>query len=254
METAGYFVGDPPRAGAAIRPVRAPAMRDDRAWARLRTQEQMFGSFQPSQGLFETARRSIREGDANAQAETRNARHNVRALAAEALPAGLSLADFPPSLPGEAESLAWLDQLQPGADWRTALKLAGGAPLAAIGALDELDTHAKMSREFVGVARGRISPLEVAATWMKLDTAFVLDWLARQVQEAILLASGAAQSPATAAMDESVLKRMDTRNLFCYLDIINRLRGQPKGSFNVQLTLETLLIDWAEGLARRKTV
>ena len=89
---------------------------------------------------------------------------------------------------------------------------------------------------------------------MKLDTAFVLDWLARQVQEAILLASGAAQSPATAAMDESVLKRMDTRNLFCYLDIINRLRGQPKGSFNVQLTLETLLIDWAEGLARRKTV
>ena len=158
------------------------------------------------------------------------------------------------ALPGEAEGLAWLDQLQPGADWRTALKLAGGAPLAAVGALDELDTHAKMSREFAGVARGRLSPLEVAGNWVKLDTAFVLDWLARQVQEAILLASGGAQSPATPAIDESVLKRMDTRNLFCYLDIINRLRGQPKGSFNVQLTLETLLIDWAEGLALRKTV
>ena len=69
-----------------------------------------------------------------------------------------------------------------------------------------------------------------------------------------MLASGGAQTPATPAIDESVLKRMDTRNLFCYLDIINRLRGQPKGSFNVQLTLETLLIDWSEGLAQRKTV
>ena len=42
---------------------------------------------------------------------------------------------------------------------------------------------------------------------------------------------------------------MDRRNLFCYLDRINRLRGQPKGSYNVQLTLESLLIDWAGGLA-----
>jgi hypothetical protein len=41
---------------------------------------------------------------------------------------------------------------------------------------------------------------------------------------------------------------MDRRNLFCYLDIINRLRGQPGGSFNVHLTLESLLIDWGEGL------
>ncbi|MEJ2257863.1 MAG: hypothetical protein P8X98_12820 [Woeseiaceae bacterium] len=41
---------------------------------------------------------------------------------------------------------------------------------------------------------------------------------------------------------------MDTCNLFCYLDIINGLRAQPGGSFNVQLTLEGLLIDWASGL------
>ena len=157
-------------------------------------------------------------------------------------------------LPSESEGLAWLDQLQPGTDWRAALRLAGGAPLAAIGALDQLDTHTAMSRDFAGVARGRVSPIEVASRWVKLDTAFVLDWMAREVHEAILTASSAAQTPATATIDESVLKRMDRRNLFCYLDIINRLRGQPKGSFNVQLTLESLLIDWAEGLAERKTV
>ena len=41
---------------------------------------------------------------------------------------------------------------------------------------------------------------------------------------------------------------MDSRKLFCYLDDINRLRAQPGGTFNVQLALEGLLIDWATGL------
>jgi hypothetical protein len=42
---------------------------------------------------------------------------------------------------------------------------------------------------------------------------------------------------------------MDSRKLFCYLDDINRLRAQPGGSYNVQLALESLLIDWATGLS-----
>jgi hypothetical protein len=45
-----------------------------------------------------------------------------------------------------------------------------------------------------------------------------------------------------------VLRGIDRRNLFCYLDNINRLRSQPVGSFNVLLTLESLLIDWADRL------
>jgi hypothetical protein len=108
-----------------------------------------------------------------------------------------------------------------------------------------------MSRDFVAIGRGQASPLEVAARWAKLEPRFVLDWLARQVQQAILKASGDSQAAATQAIDDSVLRRMDRRNLFCYLDIINRLRGQPKGSYNVQLTFESLLIDWADGLVQR---
>ena len=141
------------------------------------------------------------------------------------------------AIPSEAVSLEWLDRQQPGADWPAALRLAGNAPLAALTALDQLDTYAAMQQEFADVAGGRVSPLEVAARWTRLEAPFVLDWMARQVQEAIV--------------DDSVQQRMDRRNLFCYLDIINRLRGQPKGSYNVQLTLESLLIDWAEGLAQR---
>ena len=155
------------------------------------------------------------------------------------------------ALPGETEGLEWLDQLQPGTSWREALRLAGNAPLAAIAAIEQLDTHASMRRDFAGVADGSISPLEVAARWTKLEAPFVLDWLARQVQHAILIVAGGAQSSPGGVIDESVLRHVDRRNLFCYLDIINRLRGQPKGSYNVQLTLESLLIDWAEGLAQR---
>ncbi len=158
------------------------------------------------------------------------------------------------ALPPESEGLGWLDKVQPGSNWVEALRLAGNAPLAAIGALDNIETQASMRRDFGAVAQGKISPIVIAERWTSLDTGFVLDWLARQVQQAILTKSGGAQTPTTAGIGESVLKRMDTRNLFCYLDTINRLRGQPKGSYNVQLAFESLLIDWAEHLAQRKAV
>ncbi len=150
--------------------------------------------------------------------------------------------------PTEAVGLSWLDRIQPGAAWADALGLAGNAPLAALTALQQLDTHAAMSRDFCDVAGGRVSALEVAARWTKLDAAFVLDWLVRQVQQAILAVFVGRIKSASPAIDESVLKRMDRQNLFCYLDTINRLRGQPAGSYNVHLTLERLLIDWAQSL------
>jgi hypothetical protein len=60
---------------------------------------------------------------------------------------------------------------------------------------------------------------------------------------------GASAKGRSLDLSDSVLHRMDRRNLFCYLDTINRLRGQAAGSFNVHLTFESLLIDWAEGLS-----
>jgi hypothetical protein len=76
----------------------------------------------------------------------------------------------------------------------------------------------------------------------------VLDWLSQQVKLAILARSAGRDSAQGLTIGDSVLQRMDTCNLFCYLDIINRLRAQSGGSFNVQLALEGLLIDWASGL------
>jgi len=155
--------------------------------------------------------------------------------------------DFAP--PPVVDALAWLDRLQPGAAWAEALQAAGGAPLAAIEALESLATSKAMAEEFKRLGQGAGSPVEVAKRWSQMDPGYVLNWLAQQVKLVIIAALTGRTSGGGPAIDESVLRRMDRRNLFCYLDIINRLRGQPRGSYNVQLTLESLLIDWTEGLA-----
>ena len=150
--------------------------------------------------------------------------------------------------PAEETSLAWLDQIQPGAAWADALRVAGGAPLAALEALGDLETSSLMARDMNALGRGSGSPLEVAARWTKIGAGFVLNWLSQQLRLALIADSAGRDRAPGLTIDESVLRLMDTRNMFCYLDIINRLRGQPGGSYNVQLTLEGLLIDWANGL------
>ncbi|MEO1202852.1 MAG: hypothetical protein AAFX10_09100, partial [Pseudomonadota bacterium] len=146
------------------------------------------------------------------------------------------------------DGLAWLDRLRPGEDWPEALRAAGNAPLSAIDALEQLDTARGMAEELKNVATAQSSPVAVAAGWARQDPLFVLEWLARQVQAAARANAGDRDALRGTAIDDSVLERMDSRNLFCYLDNINRLRGQARGSYNVQLALEALLIDWATGL------
>ncbi len=151
--------------------------------------------------------------------------------------------------PGEEEGLRWLDRLSPGNNWLEPLRAAGFAPLGAIEAAERHDTIAALAREFAAVAAHDASPVDVAAAWAKLDAAVVLEWLARTVAALARRAAGSGKSLQGSAISDSVLQRIDRRNLFCYLDIINRLRGKPAGSYNVQATLEGLLIDWATGLA-----
>ena len=155
--------------------------------------------------------------------------------------------------PDAAGALAWLNKLRPGAPWAEALAIAGGAPLAAIGALDNIETSRNMAKDFNAVARNEVSPVDVAARWAKIDPVFVLNWLSQQVKLAAIAQFAGRERAAGVLIEDSVLRRIDTRNLFCYSDIINRLRGQLAGSFNVQLTLEGLLIDWMNGLAECAT-
>ena len=153
------------------------------------------------------------------------------------------------SPPAEAEGLAWLDEIRPGTAWFEPLRQAGLAPLAALRAAELADITAGLTRDFAAVGEGSNSPVDVAEAWSKNDSGYVLEWLAREVTALARVAVAGRKAGAGQAPSESVLSRIDTRKLFCYLDNINRLRGQQPGSFNVRLALEGLLIDWATGLA-----
>ena len=152
------------------------------------------------------------------------------------------------SVPASDVSLRWLHDLDRDNDWSEALRLAGNAPLAAVDAQARLTEAQTMAQDFKGLAEHRGSPIEVASRWAKFEPSFVLDWLCQSIQDVIRQANGLPATHTNAVPSDSVLRRIDRRNLFCYLDIINRLRGQAAGSFNLQLTLESLLIDWAGGL------
>ncbi|MBT8096939.1 MAG: hypothetical protein KJO19_07865, partial [Woeseia sp.] len=152
------------------------------------------------------------------------------------------------AIPDEATSLAWLERQHPGSPWAEALREAGGAPLAALEVVERLADTEAMGRDLRALADRSASPVDVAARWLKQYPDLALEWLGRQVTACIRRQSAGAAGAPAAILDDSVLQRIDSRNLFCYLDIINRLRGQAGGSYNVQLTLEGLLIDWAEGL------
>ncbi len=151
--------------------------------------------------------------------------------------------------PTETEGLDWLNRLRPSGDWLPALRAAGMAPLAAVDGIERLDARDAISRDFAALASRRVTPLKVAAQWAKLEPEFVFGWLCKLVQASIHQATGSGAEQIGFRLDKSVLQRIDRRNLFCYLDKLNRLRNQPTGSYNVLVTLESLLIDWANGLA-----
>ncbi|MEO1244084.1 MAG: hypothetical protein AAFX56_00255 [Pseudomonadota bacterium] len=151
--------------------------------------------------------------------------------------------------PPPAEALSWLERVQAG-EWERALKASGGAPLAALEMTSELERNAALLRDLNAVGARQASPVEVAARWAKEDPFEVLEWFAREIGFAASGLLAGSSAPVGEAIDETVVQRMDTRNLFCYLDIINRLRGRPRGAFNPQTAFEGLLIDWAGGLRR----
>jgi DNA polymerase-3 subunit delta' len=150
----------------------------------------------------------------------------------------------PPPIP---QSLAWLNECKRSEHWAVALRQAGNAPLRALLELEKLEDAATLGHDLVALVNREALPLDTVTRWLRLDTGFVLEWLCREIQFAIRRKSGEA-AQAGASLPDSVLQRMDRRKLFCYLDTINRIRSQLAGSYNVQLTLESLLIDWANGL------
>ena len=89
------------------------------------------------------------------------------------------------------------------------------------------------------------SPLDLAARLSVEEAEIFLDWFSYFVYS---LLRNAYRVNMQQSKFEEILNKLDIPNLFIYFDKINKIRNQPKGSFNFRMILEELFIDWSRGL------
>lgn len=158
--------------------------------------------------------------------------------------------DFP--IPDPNEAAQWLRGQVAGVDATLALRLGGGAPLAALAGADPavLEERAARLREFVAVGERREDPVRIAGGWLSTDWARLLDWLARWLLDLVRLRAGAASAdqladPDHAAVFHGLADRVDSKVLFAMVDQVLEARRAAGSNLNHQLALESLLIRWA---------
>ena len=120
---------------------------------------------------------------------------------------------------------------------RTALSLAAGAPLRALGLArsDELTVRDGWMKDVAAVRTGAQDPLTCAQRWKDYGAERCLDWFQRYVAELI---RAEAKNP---AQDK---KRKLLSHLFCYFDVLSEAKNLSKGPLDETLLLEDMLIRW----------
>jgi DNA polymerase-3 subunit delta' len=150
--------------------------------------------------------------------------------------------------PPEEAALAWLESRESGRDWSGLLRVSSGAPLAALKAAsdgdDELD-H-RLAQDLVEIAAGRSDPVKVAAEWARLDPSKTVAWLNGTVV-ALILARGGGPGESLKGL-QNLNQVLPLGQLFRYLDEVQMALRRIDGALNLQMTLESLLIPWANRL------
>ena len=153
--------------------------------------------------------------------------------------------DFP--LPDPATAVPWLASRVDGPDSPALLRIAGGAPLKAVGLADP-EVLAQRSRcldELLGVAQGRLDPVVVAQRWLAVDAHRLLDWLVGWVAE--LIRGRVGGSSLVAGADRQIgplrahLEEVDSKFLFGLADQLFHMRRSVGSNLNRQLALEEFL-------------
>lgn len=158
--------------------------------------------------------------------------------------------EFP--LPDPGLAAEWLCGRVTGVDPMLALRLGGGAPLAALAGADQavLDERAARLREFVAVATGRSDPVRVAESWLATDWGRLLEWLVRWLLDLVRVRVASARPDASADPDEAAVlqalaERVDSKVLFAMVDQVLEARRTAGSNLSHQLALEGLLIRWS---------
>ena len=155
-------------------------------------------------------------------------------------------------LPPEDQARDWLAGQEGVTDDVTlSLKLAQGAPLAALGMTrgeGNGDRQALFS-DLTAVVEGRRDPVGIAAKWLKLDVKLSLYWVYTWLVDMIRLKAVSTPPMFINTDFEADLARMaqkmDMKGLYQRLDQLMEAWRQVETPVNKQLLLEDLLLAWA---------
>jgi len=148
-----------------------------------------------------------------------------------------------------AVASSWLKKWVDPDDASIALALAGGAPLLAhrfvrenrveqvLGLLNDLDA----------LKMRKANPVAVASQWKDMGSELVLDGLRRILSD--LFRSNSTNStrmlPGKAGENlQALMKNINLRKLFGFLDELNRLERQLGNNLNAQMLAEKLVTSW----------
>jgi DNA polymerase-3 subunit delta' len=153
--------------------------------------------------------------------------------------------------PATEDAMAWLAQQgKEAADWPALLRLANGAPLAALALHSEGfgATVRELSDDLKSLSDGRAEPSAVATRWVRKDAARCLDWLSRRVADVIRVRCGVATRDVAHNLTPKDLpehlNQIKLNALFRYLDHVQTASRRLE-SLNAQQVVETVLIPWA---------
>ena len=159
---------------------------------------------------------------------------------------------LPMRAPAETAALSWLQQQGIAAPQALlVLRLAGGAPLAALQLADPslLDQRRDAFAGFVAVRRGTTDPVRTADAWTKLEPGLLLRWLAGWLQDIARLLSGHSVPPLANPdkLDElrQLAQTLEPAQVQSLLKEALQLRRLSATTVNRQMALEGFLIAWA---------
>jgi len=147
--------------------------------------------------------------------------------------------------PNEDESREFINHIHPDANIGKIDPYILVSPLI----YEEQNNHSQniesIINDLMSMLNKKNSPLDIAARLSVEEAEIFLDWFSYFVYS---LLRNAYRVNMQQSKFEEILNKLDISNLFIYFDKINKIRNQPKGSFNFRMILEELFIDWSRGL------
>ena len=132
------------------------------------------------------------------------------------------------------------------------LKLAGGAPLAALELIEqgEFDKHKTIITDLESLQNGKMDPVKVAETWNTYSANEVLKWLMQILRDMLRIKTSAKPAgfyqPDMLTRMQRLTNRLDLYKLITCHDLAMKNYGLSTGliSYNSQGLLEDFIIYW----------